>query len=89
MTPRGSNDIVQLSWGGAELAADPRRFAYLDASGGLDGVHTVDEHMVRRLDLRGRVKQARLMIHQEGENFFEQVRWFMNLIVNVDESREL
>jgi hypothetical protein len=29
------------------------------------------------------------MIHQEGENFFEQVRWFMNLIVNVDESREL
>lgn len=46
------------------------RFAYLDNSGGLGGVHTVDERM-------------------EVGAFTEQVRWFLNFIVNVDESREL
>jgi len=59
------------------------RFAYLTMSGGFNNVHTVDEFIVSHHN------SYSYLYAQSADVFVEQVRWFMNFIVNVDESRDL
>lgn len=48
-----------------------------------NNVHTVDEYIVSS------ERTTTTHTPQEADNFVEQIRWFMNFIVNVDESRDL
>lgn len=63
------------------------RFAYQTAS--MKGVHTVDERNVSLTSYLMHPLGSKLTPTQSADDFVEQVRWFANFIVNVDESREI